>query len=123
VQVDFFQVPVKLKDQAKTAFSTREGHFQYKRMPFGLKGVPATFQRLMTTVLSGVLGIKCIVYHDDVVVFGENLKVEPCSLAARSKVVATRKLRVLKTLHNEVSPFGLSFGLAPRRGKGERAMT
>jgi hypothetical protein len=50
----FLQVPVKLADQAKTAFSTREGHFQYKRMPFGLKGAPATFQRLMSTVLSGI---------------------------------------------------------------------
>jgi hypothetical protein len=40
----FFQVPVKPEDQPKTAFSTREGHFQYKRMPFGLKGPPATFQ-------------------------------------------------------------------------------
>ena len=65
----FLQVPVKPKDQAKTAFSTREGHFQYKRMPFGLKGAPATFQRLMTTVLSGIQGIKCLVYLDDVVVF------------------------------------------------------
>jgi len=26
----FLQVPVKREDQAKTAFSTREGHFQYK---------------------------------------------------------------------------------------------
>jgi len=50
----FLQVPVKAEDQAKTAFSTREGHFQYKRMPIGLKGAPATFQRLMTTVLSGI---------------------------------------------------------------------
>ena len=58
--------------QPKTAFSTREGHFQYTRMPFGLKGAPATFQRLMTTVLSGIQGIKCLVYLDDVV-FGENL--------------------------------------------------
>jgi hypothetical protein len=31
----FLQVPVRVEDQAKTAFSTREGHFQYKRMPFG----------------------------------------------------------------------------------------
>lgn len=69
----FHQVPVRKEDQPKTAFSTREGHFQYRRMPFGLKGAPATFQRLMTTVLSGIQGIKCLVYLDDVVVFGENL--------------------------------------------------
>jgi len=69
----FLQVPVRPEDQAKTVFSTREQHFQYKRMPFGLKGAPATFQRLMTTVLSGIQGIECLVYLDDVVVFGGNL--------------------------------------------------
>jgi hypothetical protein len=69
----FLQVPVRVEDQAKTAFSTREGHFQYKRMPFGLKGAPANFQRVMTTVVSGIQGIKCLVYLDDV--FGENLRV------------------------------------------------
>jgi hypothetical protein len=42
-------------------------------MPFGLKGAPATFQRLMTNVLSGIQGIKCLVYLADVIVFGENL--------------------------------------------------
>jgi len=68
----FLQVPARPEDQANTAFSTREGHFQYKRMPFRLKGAPATFQRLMTTVLSAIQGIKCLVYLDDVV-FGENL--------------------------------------------------
>ena len=71
----FLQVPVKLEDEAKTAFSTRDGHFQYTRMPFGMKGAPATFQRLMTTILRGIQGIKCLVYLDDVVVFGENLKI------------------------------------------------
>jgi len=40
----FLQVPVKLEDQAKTTFSTR-GHFQYTRMPFGLKEAPSTLQR------------------------------------------------------------------------------
>jgi len=71
----FLQVPVKLEDQPKTAFSTREGHFQYTRMPFGLKGAPATFHRLMTTILSKIQGIKCLVYLDDVVVFGEDLRI------------------------------------------------
>jgi hypothetical protein len=44
-------------------------------MPFGFKGAPATFQKLMTTVLSGIKGIKCLVYLDDLVVYGEDLKV------------------------------------------------
>jgi hypothetical protein len=69
----FLEVPVRPEDQTKTAFSIREGQFQYKRMPFDLKGAPATFQRLMTNVFSDIQGLKCLVYLDDVVVFGENL--------------------------------------------------
>jgi len=44
-------------------------------MPMGLKVAPSTFQRLMSTVLSGMQGLKCLVYLDDVIIFGENLKV------------------------------------------------
>jgi len=43
-------------------------------MSMGLKGAPSTFQRLMSTVLSRMQGLKCIVYLDDII-FGENLKV------------------------------------------------
>jgi hypothetical protein len=70
----FIQIPVRPEDQAKTASSTREWYFHYKRMPFGLKGAPATFQRLMTGVLSGIQSIKCLVYLDDVIDFGQNYK-------------------------------------------------
>ena len=48
---------------------------EYKRMPVGLKGAPSTFQRLMSTVFSGTQGLKCLVYLDDIIIFGENLKV------------------------------------------------
>ena len=44
----FLEVPVRPEDQAKTVFSTREGHFQYKGMQFGLKSASTTFQKLMT---------------------------------------------------------------------------
>ena len=44
-------------------------------MPFGFKGAPATFQRLMSTVLSGMQGLKCLSYLDDIIVYGETLQV------------------------------------------------
>ena len=44
-------------------------------MPFGLKSAPETFQRLMSTVLSGMQGLKSLVFLDDIIVFGETLKV------------------------------------------------
>jgi hypothetical protein len=48
------QVPVKFEDQPKTAFSTSQGHYEYKRMPFDLKDAPSTFQTLMNSVLCGI---------------------------------------------------------------------
>ena len=44
-------------------------------MPFGLKRPPITYQRLMFTVLSGMQGLKCLVYLDDIIVFRETLQV------------------------------------------------
>jgi hypothetical protein len=71
----FHQILVRNDDRHKTAFSTTQGHYEYKRMPFGLKGAPSSFSRLMTTVLSGLQGIKCLVYPDDIIIFGESLEI------------------------------------------------
>lgn len=43
-------------------------------MPFGLKNAPATFQQLMNTILAGLQGIKCLVYLDDIVIYGTSLE-------------------------------------------------
>jgi hypothetical protein len=40
-------------------------------MPFGLKAAPATFQTLMNSVLSGLIRFRCLVYLDDIILFGE----------------------------------------------------
>jgi hypothetical protein len=52
----YLQVPISEEDRHKTAFSTADGHFEYTRMPFGLKAAPSTFQRMMNSVLSELIG-------------------------------------------------------------------
>lgn len=70
----FHQIPVKDSDQQKTAFTTPLGHYEFTRMPFGLKNAPSTFQRLMNSVLSGLQGLQCFVYLDDVVIYASSLE-------------------------------------------------
>ena len=70
----FHQIEIHPADVEKTAFSTDSGHYEYLRMPFGLNNAPATFQRLMNSVLHGLIGKTCLVYMDDVVVFSTSLQ-------------------------------------------------
>jgi hypothetical protein len=70
----YLQVPIAEEDRHKTAFSTADGHFEYARMPFGLKSAPSTFQRMMNTILSELIGNRCLVYVDDILVMSETLK-------------------------------------------------
>lgn len=69
----FHQVEIVEEDREKTAFSTDIGHYQFKRCPFGLKTMPAFFQSLLNGILTGLQGIKCFIYLDDVVVFSKSL--------------------------------------------------
>ena len=70
----FHQIPMDPDSQEKTAFSTPYAHLEYTRMPFGLKNAPATFQRVMNQVLSGLQGIELFVYMDDIVIYAQNLE-------------------------------------------------
>ncbi|KAM0724355.1 Retrovirus-related Pol polyprotein from transposon 17.6 [Formica fusca] len=70
----YHQIPMAEQDKQKTAFSTPYGHYEFNRMPFGLKNAPATFQRLMNSILTGMQGLKCLVYLDDIVIYGASLE-------------------------------------------------
>jgi len=69
----YHQIEVAEQDRAVTAFSTKEGHWEYKRLTFGLKTTPATFQGMMNSVLSGLTGSRCFLYLDDVIVYARSL--------------------------------------------------
>ncbi|KAL6417870.1 hypothetical protein ACFW04_012472 [Cataglyphis niger] len=70
----FHQIPMHESHAGKTAFSTPHGHYEFNRMPFGLKNAPATFQRLMDQVLSGLQGSELFVYLDDIVLYASSLR-------------------------------------------------
>lgn len=65
----YWQVPVAEKSRKYTAFTIpNRGLFQFKRMPFGLRNSPATWQRLIDNVLGSDLEPFVFVYLDDIVV-------------------------------------------------------
>lgn len=65
----YWQVPMADNDRSKTAFITPDGLYEFNVMPFGLCNAPATFERLMDTVLRGLKWQTCLCYLDDIVVF------------------------------------------------------
>ena len=101
----YYNIPIAEEDRDKSAFITQGGCFRFTVMPFGLTCAPSEFQRLMDVVLCGLSYLTCLVYLDDVIVFGSsfderlmrleqvfdrlaraNLKLKPskCSLCQRS---------------------------------------
>ena len=64
----YHQVPVAEADREKTAFRTSSGLWEFTRMPFGLKGAPATFCRLMARVLGHMSPTQLALYMDDICV-------------------------------------------------------
>ena len=66
----YWQVAMDYTSQEKTTFITHNGLYEFRVMPFGLCNAPATFQRLMEVALNGLVRKTCLVYLDDILVFG-----------------------------------------------------
>ena len=70
----YWQVRLSEDAKPKTAFATHSGLFQFAVMPFGLCNAPATFEHLMSQVMCGLHWKRCLVYIDDILVFGHDFE-------------------------------------------------
>jgi len=66
------QILVHEDDRHKIAFTTPWGTFHYAKMPFGLKNVGATFQRVMDIAFANEKDVFLVVYLDDLTVFSNS---------------------------------------------------
>lgn len=98
----YWQISLSPEAKEKNAFSTPKGLWQYARMPFGLHGAPATFQRAVDFVLrphkefSGA-------YLDDIVIFSQDWE----SHLPKVKMVLDALRRAGFTVNPEKSKAGL----------------
>ena len=64
----YHQILMHLPDAEKTTFITPDGVYCYNVMPFGLKNVKATYQRLVTKIFRPLMDKTMEVYIDDMLV-------------------------------------------------------
>lgn len=65
----YFQIPLEKNNRELTAFTVPgKGLFQFMRMPYGLTGAPAIFQRLLDRLIGPEMEPHAFAYLDDIVV-------------------------------------------------------
>ena len=69
----YYQVELDENSKLKTAFSTQNAQYCFNRMPFGIAAAPATFQKLMNSVLGSLNWKEAVVYLDDILIFSSSL--------------------------------------------------
>ena len=68
------QIAIATEDQEKTTFTCPYGTFDFRRMPFRLCNVPATFQRCMMSMFSDLAEEVMEIFMDDFTVYGSSFE-------------------------------------------------
>lgn len=70
----YWQLGLAEQAKEKTAFTTGSGLYHFNVLPFGLCNAPASFERLMERVLTGLHWKICLVYLDDIIVYASTFE-------------------------------------------------
>lgn len=118
----YYQIPINdPKTRAQTSFVTPDGHYQFKRMPFGPTNCPAIFSRMINTALGKLLYSVALAYLDDIIIPSRNvedginkLKLVLQSLREAGLTIKLEKcrffMRKIEYLGFEVSKYGIEPG-------------
>jgi hypothetical protein len=68
----YHQIELALREGPKTAFRTKQGQWEYRRLPFGLKTAPATFKKMMELDIEWANRYTPFCYLDNIVIYARS---------------------------------------------------
>jgi transposase InsO family protein len=98
----FYQIKLAESSRAKTAFSTHRAHFEFCKIPMGLKTSAAVFQSVAYCVFNEILGDYAACYLDDVLLSSKFFQVHVIHVDHALTLVERSKMKL--------SPAKCSFG-------------
>ena len=104
------QISVDPDNQEKTSFVTGQGTYCYRVMPFGLKNVGATYQRLVNRMFQKQIGTSMEVYIDNMLVKSTTVELYIDHLA--------EAFQILKKYNMKLNPAKCVFGVLARKFLG-----
>ena len=123
----YWQIKVAMEDREKTAFATHLGLFEFNVMPYGLTNAPATFERVMDKALGKLIGDCCLLYLDDIIVFGTtfeevnaNIRLVLDKLSANKLKLKAKKCFLYSTSVNFLGHVVSQAGISCDPGKIEK---